>query len=155
MKTQFTYMSCLFLLFFMACNKKTETLSAKDLNKIKLTETMGLTKKYVEENKFIETIDLDKIKQEFADLSKNKYQKPESAKAKAVVYRFYQHVKLIDGKYVVGINNGKVINISEQLFATLKGGIDDTNRLVDSLRQKKQVIELPPVDNAYLSSLLK
>jgi len=137
----------------LSCDKSPEKITAANLQKIATINTNGLTKQYVLENRFID-VDLDIVNKEINDRTKNKYQKPELAKAKAAIYRFYKNVSIKDGHYIQTIKSAKELNISDKLFLLFSTNIQKMNKSLDSLRAKKVEVEMPPADEKYFSSLL-
>ncbi|HTM98975.1 MAG TPA: hypothetical protein VL088_09545 [Pedobacter sp.] len=137
----------------LSCDKSPEKITAANLQKITTINTNGLTKQYVLENRFID-VDLDIVNKEINDRTKNKYQKPELAKAKAAIYRFYKNVSIKDGHYIQTIKSAKELNISDKLFLLFSTNIQKMNKSLDSLRAKKVEVEMPPADEKYFNSLL-
>lgn len=137
----------------ISCRKQDQKLTNEEIQKISVTKTNGLVLEYVKSNSFID-INLNQLQQEINDRSKNKFQKPELAKAKAAIYRFYKNVSIKDGQYVHHLKNGKELNISEELYLLFSNNIKTMNKSIDSLREKKINVQMPPVDAKYLNSLL-
>ena len=148
-----------FILIFLltslmtSCGKPVQKITNADLEKIATIKTNNLSKEYVSDNRFIE-INIDQLNKEINDRSKNKYQTPELAKAKAATYRFYKNVSLKDGHYVVDTKSAKELNISDDLFLLFSNNIKDMNKSVDSLKAKNVDMKLSPVTPDYLNSLL-
>lgn len=137
----------------LSCDKPIQKITNADLEKIANAKASSLTKEYLADNRFID-LNMDQVNREINDQSKNKYQKPELAKAKAAIYRFYKNVSIKDGHYVHHLKSGKELNISEELFLLFSNNIKQMNRSIDSLRAKDIVVELPAADAKYLNSLL-
>jgi len=80
----------------------------------------------------------------------------EYAKMRVATYRFYRHVKLIDGIYIYQGKGGyKAINLSEHLFSAFTNNLNEINKAVSNAHAKGEKIELPEVTDEYLNSLLK
>lgn len=79
----------------------------------------------------------------------------EIAKAKAAVYRFYQHVSIRNGYYSCDLSSASEIHVSEEVFNDLMNNLEEINRLVKERRDKGMEIELPDVTEDYLNSLLE
>lgn len=140
----------------VACVKKEEGLSQDKLAKIQATATGSETKRLVTENTYLD-VDIEKLNKELNDRTKNKYQKPELAKARAVLYRFYSHVHLEDDQYVCSLKSAEEINISEKFFRYLIDGLQKTNADIKAMKAKdpKTKIELPQITPQYLQGLIQ
>ncbi|QXU39896.1 hypothetical protein [Pedobacter sp. D749] len=90
----------------------------------------------------------------------------EYAKMRVATYRFYRHVKLIDGKYIYqGEGGSKAINLSERVFSAFTNNLNEINKAVSNEQlakgktelqlTKDEKRELPEVTDEYLNSLLK
>ncbi len=76
------------------------------------------------------------------------------AKVWAAAYRFYRHVSLEDSMYVWDINNGADINISEEIFNAFTNNLDEANAAVKEWNAKGEKVDLRPITEEYLESLL-
>ncbi|WP_295795915.1 hypothetical protein [Mucilaginibacter sp.] len=74
--------------------------------------------------------------------------------AKAIDYRFYKHVQFVDGYYVCDLKNAKDINISPANFTSLLNNLNQTNSFAKITRAQGKKIEMQPIDDKYLNSLL-
>lgn len=79
--------------------------------------------------------------------------KEELRKLKAVIYRVYSNVELINNHYNLKIKKGSDINISENLFQIYKNNLDLLNQKANA--KQPAVIKLPPITKEYLDSLIK
>jgi hypothetical protein len=80
----------------------------------------------------------------------------EYAKMRVATYRFYRHVKLIDGKYIYqGEGGSKAINLSERVFSAFTNNLNEINKAVSNQLAKGNKTVLPEVTDEYLNSLLK
>lgn len=77
------------------------------------------------------------------------------AKLKAAAYRFYKHVKLVDGHYQVSLPSGKEIAVDEEVVSAYKKAIDQVNQYADSLKAEGQEIRLPEITESYRQHLIK
>jgi len=104
------YRSYYLLISFLAlsCTKQENNISPEKLSSISEIKTNGLSATLIKDDGFLD-VDLSKLNLEIADKLKNKYQKPELAKAKAVVYRYYKNVRVANGKYVTDLKSGNQI----------------------------------------------
>jgi len=80
----------------------------------------------------------------------------EYIKMRVATYRFYRHVKLIDGKYVYqGKGGAKALNLSERVFSAFTNNLDQLNKSFSNDLARGTKVELPEVTDEYLNSLLK
>lgn len=77
------------------------------------------------------------------------------AMAKAAVYRFFQHVKLVDGIYVCDITSASEIGLSPDIFDDLIKNLEEINQVIRYNKEKGLPIEVPDVTEEYLNSLLQ
>ncbi len=70
-------------------------------------------------------------------------------------YRFYSHVKIVDGYYVCNLKNGAEINVSETLFSEMSEAMRKLNSQIKEQRSKNNDVVLPEISDEYLNSLLK
>ena len=75
--------------------------------------------------------------------------------AKAAVYRFFQHVKLLDGIYVCDITSASEIDLSPDIFDDLINNLEDINQVIRYNKEKGLPLEVPDVTEEYLNSLLQ
>lgn len=121
--------------------------------------TPGLTKQLVENDSYID-IDLFDLSDEIVKsietsraLSTEKLD--DIAKAKAAIYRFYSHITTTDNGYILDKCTAKDLNLSENLFATLKQNIEEMNQgIVQAQKEGKEII-IAPITQDYLNSLLQ
>ena len=78
----------------------------------------------------------------------------EITKAKAMIYRFYKHVKLVDGKYLLELDNPKKLKMNMEVYELLKSNLEQMNSSIDSLKKQGVDVVISPVDAAYLNMLL-
>ena len=76
-------------------------------------------------------------------------------KMKAAIYRFYSHVKIKDGKYSCSLTNAREINISNQLFSTLRQNLESGNVWIEKCKKEGKEIVIPEINEEYLNSLLQ
>lgn len=129
-------------------------MSQEKLEAIRATKTGGETKRLVMENEYID-VDLEKLNKEIKDHSKTKYQKSELAKARAVLYRFYNHVRLEGDQYVCSLKSADEINISHKFFKYLMDGQKNGNEDIKKMKAKAPNMELPQITPEYLQALLQ
>lgn len=145
---------CLACTLAFACVKSEDGMSQEKLEAIWATKTGGETKRLVIENEYID-VDLEKLNKEINDHSKTKYQKPELAKARAVLYRFYNHVRLEGDQYVCSLKSADKINISDKFFKYLIDGQKKGNEEIKKMKAKDSNMELPQITPEYLQALLQ
>ncbi|TCD29753.1 hypothetical protein EZ456_01665 [Pedobacter psychrodurus] len=140
-----------------SCTKKNDE-SKQLMDKISSYKSSISVKALVEKKSFI---DVDFAKIAPIKLRSNKTEKEmreqelEMAKAKAAVYRFYSHVKLINGLYKVEIENGKSINISENSFIFIENNLKANNDWIEKEKAAGKIVDTPPVTSEYLNALIK
>jgi hypothetical protein len=150
------YRSYYLLISFLAlsCTKQENNISPEKLSSISEIKTNGLSATLIKDDGFLD-VDLSKLNLEIADKLKNKYQKPELAKAKAAVYRYYKNVRVANGKYVTDLKSGNRIKISDQLFKLLSDNLEHMNASVEKLKNEGKNIDIQEITPEYLQSLLQ
>jgi len=150
------YRSYYLLISFLAlsCTKQENNISPEKLSSISEIKTNGLSATLIKDDGFLD-VDLSKLNLEIADKLKNKYQKPELAKAKAAVYRYYKNVRVVNGKYVTDLKSGNQIKISDQLFKLLSDNLEHMNASVEKLKNEGKKIDIQEITPEYLQSLLQ
>lgn len=118
------------------------------LKKDNVTKAVLTAKDYVASNAFInvrfqEPLDLKNVAP------------ADSVKLKAAIYRFYKNVQLEGGIYICYLKNGKKINISEKIFNSFLTSLKETNIQIEELRAKGEKVDLSPITEAYLQSMLE
>lgn len=76
------------------------------------------------------------------------------ATAKAAIYRFYSHVKVVDGYYVCDAYSGEELNMSEETFKFYLDDMNKTNDTVKKLREEGRNVIVPEITDEMLKSLL-
>ena len=74
---------------------------------------------------------------------------------KAVLYRFYSHVKTIDGKNICSLKDAREINVSENLFSILQKNLKAGNDWVERCKEEGKEVVVMEITDEYLNSLLK
>ena len=77
------------------------------------------------------------------------------AKMMAAVYRFQNHVSVIDGLYSCSLKNGAEINISEELFKSMIDNLEEMNSFIKEYTEKGEKVNVIEPTEEYLESLLK
>lgn len=125
---------------------------------VNLDGNPNLTRALVESGQFID-VDVKSLAFEVANggitRSGSNELKEDIAKMKAAVYRFYSNVEVSDGHYVVKVNSGKDLNISESVFEELVNNIDEMNAFIDKVKAKGEDINMFEITQDYLDSLLE
>lgn len=126
-------------------NRKTQNIANENLD----------VKKVLMDSSFID-IDIESIAAEQSSLAtKSSDLEARLVLARAAIYRFYNHVKLLDGYYVCSLKSPEEINVSQSVFNSLRKNLDEMNSYIRSVRDSGDSITVPDVDEAYLNSLLK
>lgn len=74
---------------------------------------------------------------------------------KAALYRFYRHVKNINGYDECDIKSGKDINVSDKVFSYLINNMNSYNQLIKDAKDKGENTITKPLDESYFENLLK
>jgi predicted HTH transcriptional regulator len=115
------------------------------------TVNVSLRVKELVKNDDVIDVDVAKISDPSAKLSDEDY-----AKVRASIYRFYKNVKLQDGQYVYyGSTNPDTVKLSSRLLKAFTKNLNDMNNEIEKAKAKGKTIDLPPIDNHYLNSLLQ
>jgi hypothetical protein len=83
-----------------------------------------------------------------------KHSKSDSILAKAILYRFYKHVHLINEYYVCDIKDPRDIKITNSVFLPLIDNLEEMNAGRKRAKEKGQKMGTFEVDDKYLNSLL-
>lgn len=152
MKIFVTFLITATLTIVTGCSGRTTTTDTEAVNKAE-TIVEGLTaRQLVDDNTFID-VDITEINKQIA-MAPGEVNPDDIARCKAVLYRFYQNVELIDSAYVCSLKNGKEINISEQTFNTMLSDMNKANEDISNARKRGEDITLSIPDDEYLNSLL-
>lgn len=147
MRKSFFYLCSLF--FALGCSEQTN----KEARCIEESELIS-AKTLVENNDYI---DVDKDALNFSEaMGSDDESSVEGNKMKAAYYRFFRHVKLIDGRYVCDVENAKDLNISPRLFNAMLKEIEQVNIEIENAEKEENVpITIPELNEEYLQSLLE
>jgi hypothetical protein len=129
---------CLLLIAFTI----TLSATAQKHPRPKTVKEMALSVDYLE-------VDLVKMAKE------NKHSKADMDKLKAIQYRFYKHVRLVNGAYASTVTNGAAIHIAEADYAYYLTKLNSVNAVAKAERAKGKKAQLNPIDDKYLNALLK
>lgn len=113
--------TCIFVLsafiVLSSCDSDSDPTAIQKIAAIKTEPTA--VEKIINNNSFID-IDLSQISKQIA-MGTRAAKAEDLAKTKAAIYRFYSHVHLNENKqYVCLINSAQEINVSQNVFDTLK-----------------------------------
>ena len=139
MKKLSVLMMTIMTIFVLSCNKN----DASQSQSVKKAADLVASNEYID-----------------ADLTNVAKGKPlaaeEQVKAKAATYRFFSHVHLKNGLYVVSdLHDAGSINISSSVYSTLLNSLNQTNATILSLRAQGKRVDVPEISDKYLRSLLK
>ncbi|MGP1527239.1 MAG: hypothetical protein ACTTIA_01875 [Candidatus Cryptobacteroides sp.] len=70
-------------------------------------------------------------------------------------YRFYSHVKIVDGYYLCTIKSGAEINVSESLFSEMLDALGNLNEQIKECRSNNMDVALVEISDDYLKSMLQ
>lgn len=127
--------------------------SAKDTNNDQIKSVSEMTKEFVESNDYID-IDPLEINDMMAKETRSSFSEENEAKAHAVLYRFYSHVSIVDGKYTTTLKSASDINISEKAFNYLMDNLVQVNESLDAAYKNGEQVELADIGEEYLNHLL-
>ena len=121
------------------------------------TKTNGQkVKKYLDNDTFLDVDVQALLKQKCIPSSRSTLNEKDAlCKMKAAIYRFYSHVKIKDGKYSCSLTNAREINISNQLFSTLRQNLESGNVWIEKCKKEGKEIVIPEINEEYLNSLLQ
>lgn len=146
MRKSIFYLCSLFLV--LGCSERTNK-EARSIDDSELISAKAL----VENNDYI---DVDKDALNFSEMIGNDdAASVEGNKIKAAYYRFFQHVKLEDGRYVCDVEDAKDLNISPRLFNALLKEIEQVNVEIENAEKENVPITIPELNEEYLQSLLE
>lgn len=146
MRKSIFYLCSLFLV--LGCSERTNK-EARSIDDSELISAKAL----VENNDYI---DVDKDALNFSEMIGNDdAASVEGNKIKAAYYRFFQHVKLEDGRYVCDVEDAKDLNISPRLFNALLKEIEQVNVEIENAEKENIPITIPELNEEYLQSLLE
>ena len=146
MRKSIFYLCSLFLV--LGCSERTNK-EARSIDDSELISAKAL----VENNDYI---DVDKDALNFSEMIGNDdVASVEGNKIKAAYYRFFQHVKLEDGRYVCDVEDAKDLNISPRLFNALLKEIEQVNVEIENAEKENVPITIPELNEEYLQSLLE
>ena len=148
--------TCIFVLsafiVLSSCDSDSDPTAIQKIAAIKTEPTA--VEKIINNNSFID-IDLSQISKQIT-MGTIAAKAEDLAKTKADIYRFYSHVHLNENKqYVCLINSAQEINVSQNVFDTLKKNLDETNSIIEQTIDSGNNIIVPEITTEYLNSLLK
>lgn len=146
MKKSVFYLCCLSV-FILSCNEQTN----KNGNYIEPVEPT-LVKTLVQNNDYI---DVDKVALSIKEKESGNDNSVDNAKVRAAYYRFFHHIKLVDGRFVCDITDAKEINVSPRLFNAMLKEIEEINIAIEDAKKQNIPITIPELDEEYLQSLLE
>lgn len=149
-------MTCIFVLsafiVLSSCDSDSAPTAIQKIATIKTEPTA--VEKIINNNSFID-IDHSHISKQIT-MGTRAANAEDLAKAKAAICRFYSHVHLNEKKqYVCLINSAQEINVSQNVFDTLKKNLDETNSIIEQAFDSGNNIVVPEITTEYLNSLLK
>lgn len=115
------------------------------------------TKEYIKNNTYI-NFDIRQLNKEISlstSSRSNRIDTTNISMAKAAIYRFYKHVKVINYQYVCDIKSGKVINVSDEIFNAFLSNMEEINKDIEKKREKGEEVIISIPDKDYLNSLLE
>ena len=125
----------------------------KDLGTVK-TE-VNTVQQYVDDNTFID-VDVNALAHDLASShTENKVDADKVAMMRAALYRFYSHVKLVNGFYECDLSSAAEIKVSPDVFDALQTNLEDMNAAIADAKKDGKEIHVSEIDQDYLNNLLK
>lgn len=107
-------------------------------------------KEYVENNTYIDVADFGE------DITPDKRNDPARlAQTKAAIYRFFSHVTVVDNQYVCDLTSAEQINVSKAMYNKMMNNLKETNANIRESEAQGHRVELGPLGEEYLNSLLE
>lgn len=75
-------------------------------------------------------------------------------KSKAAVYRFFKHVKIVDGKFETDLKSGDQIHVSSAVYVLLKNNLYHMNKDASAMKKKGKAVQIVIPDSVYFEQLL-
>lgn len=111
-------------------------------------------KSFIENNTYLD-VDIDQLSKAINSRSRSNIDTTAMEKTQVALYRFYSHVKVIDGKYVCNLKNAEEINISERLYETLSNNLAHMNTWIEQSKARGKEVMIQEINEEYLNSLLE
>lgn len=128
------------------CNSILKVINAK-------TEPTAV-EKIVKSNAFID-VDINRLAKQTAKGTRAD-NASDISKSKAAIYRFYSHVHVNDNnQYECTLKSAKEINVSQDVFDALQNNLDEMNKAIELCSKNGEKMNVMPITNKYLESLLK
>lgn len=110
--------------------------------------------KIVRSNAFID-VDINRLSEQTAKGTRAD-NASDISKAKAAIYRFYSHVHVNgNNQYECTLKSAKEINVSQDVFDALQNNLDEMNKAIELCSKNGEKMNVMPITNKYLESLLK
>lgn len=110
--------------------------------------------KLVRSNAFID-VDINRLSEQMANGTRAD-NAPDISKAKAAIYRFYSHVHVNgNNQYECTLKSAKEINVSQDVFDALQNNLDEMNKAIELCSKDGKKMNVMPITDKYLESLLK
>ena len=140
------------IVFLCGCGTKE---SQELISMVQEVKTDGQqVRKYLDKEIYLD-VDVQVLSSSINTSSRSADENDEFNKMKAVLYRFYSHVKTIDGKNICSLKDAREINISENLFSILQKNLKAGNDWVERCKEEGKEVVVMEVTDEYLNSLLK
>jgi len=140
------------VIFFCSCG---EDCHQDLISLVNTVETDGeQVRKYLDKDIYLD-VDVQAVSASLRSTNRSAGEMDELNKMKAALYRFFSHVKTVEGKYVCSLKNALDINISKALFAVLRENLEECNAWVEKCKREGKEVIVQEVSGEYLNSLLK
>lgn len=118
----------------------------------------GLVRQIITDNSFID-VDVVELSNDIANMPGSSRNiddlKEDISMAKAAIYRFYSNVTVSDEGFILGECTAKSLNMSDVVFNALKNNLDEMNAFYIKERDNGHSVEISPITQEYLESLLE
>lgn len=111
-------------------------------------------KTYVADNVFLD-VDVIELSKAINARPRRNIDTVAIGKIRAALYRYYSHVKVVDGKYTCDLKSAEEINLSERLFEALSTNLNDMNKWIDQIKSSGQEVAIQEINEEYLNALLE
>lgn len=152
-KLYFTIVGIIIFGLFPGCNQDNKSVTPVEsvlnipVNKLQM-------KSFIENNTYLD-VDIDQLSKAINSRSRSSIDTTAMGKTRVALYRFYSHVKVIDGKYVCNLKNAEEINISERLYETLSNNLAHMNTWIEQSKASGKEVMIQEINEQYLNSLLE
>jgi len=148
--------NCIFIIawviFFCSCGEECPQDLISLVNTVKTDGEQ--VRKYLDKDIYL-NVNMQDISASLRSTNRSAGKTDELNKMKAALYRFYSHVKTVEGKQVCSLKNAREINISKKLFAVLRENLEEGNAWIEKCKKEGKEVIIQEVSGEYLNALLE